>query len=294
MKNLKKKIKPAILTEEEIIKLFKTPYDKNDAWYKKLKNADDETVKKMIRFMRVYPNERNIDNLIHSFTLAETSDEDFVDEARWVKNHSKGQILEIKRMINNVGFELKTKKGSMKIVKAYEYFTELSKFMPLMDQEKRDGKCHWHAMEFSTLLSIAGIENEVVSAYVYEYAKKQEYSHSWVEFRSDIGNDLVFDGNRGVIMTRDGYYQIKHPHDIYRISHKDIVCEQTIIKQLSKIAKSWANKLYFHDREMALRVYEQYYGKPFVPKNYEECINNPSIICVLDDKNKENKFQPEK
>jgi len=45
---MKSRKKHAILSEEEIIKLFQVPYDKNSAWYDALKNADDKTFDKMI------------------------------------------------------------------------------------------------------------------------------------------------------------------------------------------------------------------------------------------------------
>ena len=44
---------------------------------------------------------------------------------------------------------------------------------------------------------------------------------------------------------------------------------------------------------MALRVYQQYFGKPFIPKNYDDCIENQSYIIELDDINKIEESQPE-
>ena len=293
MKSMYKRKQRAILSEEEIIKLFQVPYVKNSEWHDQLINADDKTFDKMIRFVRIYPNNDRIDGLIDSFTLAETTDEEFVDKARRVKNLSRGQVLEIKRFYGDKGFVITTKQGKMTVIKVYKAYPNVLNFMPTLNSKRRDGKCHFHALEFSTLLTLSGIDNEVVSGYVFEYAKKAEYSHSWVEFKSEKGTPLVFDGNRGAIITRDGYYWLKHPRDISRISARDIICEQTILKQLANVADTWATKLYFHDREMALKVYEQHFGKPFVPKDYDYAIAHPETIIMLDEINKQNQAQPE-
>ena len=294
MKHIEKRKKPAVLTEEQIIKMFKIPYDENSAWFDKLRAADDKNFDKMTRFVKVFPNDDRIDGLIDSFTLKETTDEDFVDKARKVKNLSRGKILEIQRFCGDDGFKIKFKDGDMTVIKAYKYFDCLLNYMPTQNDARRNGKCHFSALTLSTLLTLSGIENEVVSGYVYEYCKKEEYSHSWVEFKSEKGTPLVFDGNRGAIITKDGYYRIKHPRDISKISYKDIICEQTIIHQLEKVAESWATKLYFHNREMALKVYEKHFGKPFVPKDYDYALAHPETIIQLDDINKQNEIQLEK
>jgi len=294
MKNILEKInlrfKPHILTEDEILRLYKIPCDKNDQ-LRQARLSSEKEFKKSTRLKKFYYLDEQIDLFINNFTLANTSDEEFIDMARHINNHSRGKVKQIKRLFGNAGFEITTKDYTMKVIKAYEFFSNLLEPMPDLDKQERDGGCHYHAYQFSTLLALMDIPNEVVSGYIYEGFKDETYSHSWVEFKSEKGTDLVFDGNRGAIITKDGYYKIKHPKNLSRISHKDIVCEQTILHGLENIADGWANKLWFHDREMALKVYENYYGKKFVPKDYEECMKNPAIIVKLDDINKAKELQ---
>lgn len=285
-KKYKKIEKSKVMTLNEVIDRFKIPYERVEVEHEKINNSSELSffIKRKLSIFH-FP-EQAIDHMIDKFTQEEFSDEDFVDMSRNIKRLTHHFIINIKRFLGNKGFEIETKKGSIKVIKAYEYFPKLLDYMPNQNNKRRDRQCHWSAMMLSTLMSLSGIENEVVSGYVYEFSKKEEYSHSWVEFLSENGNPFVFDGNRGAIISKDGYYMIKHPRDISKISHKDIVCEQTIFPIFEKIeGGEWINKLYFHDREMALRVYKDIFGKKFVPKDYEACKQDMSIILELDQEN---------
>lgn len=262
----------SVLTNRQIYDRYKKPDDKYLRLFNLLQ-SNYKLFRLVTKFSEIHWKEESIDTLIKKYTLSSTSQKDLDDYINEVTKNFKDLKIEQTKH----GYSVQLDDKEIRFIKATKMFPMLLNFIPSAESERRRGKCHWLSVRLSLLMSLSGIKNELVSGYIYEIIEDAPYSHTWVEFEDDSGKAVVADLTMGAIINKDGYYAIKHPTNLSRISQQDVVRESKIFEKFDKVANGWANKVYFHDRETALKLYEEYFGELEIIE-YEDFLKYPELI----------------
>lgn len=134
---------------------------------------------------------------------------------------------------NNKVICIRTNFGEIKFSKIGDFFPDMFIDDDIEDIEKRTGKCHAQAINYSEKLKSIGVENDVVTAYRYGDTNRSKYLHSWNEFQID-GKEHVLDYTQNIVMNKAGYYSLNHINEIIsRINSTDIENDKKIYRQIS-------------------------------------------------------------
>lgn len=89
-------------------------------------------------------------------------------------------------------------------------------------------RCHEGTTYLSTqLFNSFGISNDVVTGFLHYYGKKGKFRHSWVEGEYE-GEQVVFDCEQNVIMSKNLYYFLAHAQAVNRISAADFTKDMSL------------------------------------------------------------------
>lgn len=134
---------------------------------------------------KLYVLESQIFSAIQEFTKATMEEE---EKYKMLKS------LEEDDSVDNV--DIKGSLVSIDTKDTHIFLQTLTGFLPFLkydvdiENENRIGQCHTKSMAISQILNFY---NEVVTGYVYGYADKEKYLHSWVETKLSNGSTIVID-----------------------------------------------------------------------------------------------------
>ncbi len=254
------------LTREQVIKLYRIPDDGYANFNERLDTLTESEFKELIKKYPLLRFEKAVEDLINEYTLDGTTHDDFMEMLYKGKRISKEQIKYIEFENKSQVVNIKNNKKTIRFVKIEDYFPNILEKMPELKKEERYGRCHELCIDLSMYMTVAGLKHKVVSGFVTYLFYKVPYIHTWIEFEQDNGKVAVIDPTLGAVVDRDGYYRMKHPKQVCRISNEDIFKEYNIISDLSRMGEEgYFSKAYFMNRERTIAFYEEYFGVKLEP-----------------------------
>ena len=229
--------------------LFENPDNKSEQWENDFINyVKTENTQELLDFIRnteLYEVESEIFSAVAQFTKNTVSNDKKYKLLKSLEDESFVDKVDITDSI----IHIKTKKGVIAVRPLTSFLTFL-KNDPDIETDSRIGKCHEKSMAISQIL---GSSNEVVTGYICGLSNKQKYLHSWVEVKLADNYPVVIDYTINAVMNRDGYYLLKHPKILNRVSNEDIKNDQKYILSFSETVQSINIKEYLVFRDEIMR-----------------------------------------
>ena len=233
--------------------IFMNPDAKSSEWDAKIFEYKDtgrfqELEEHLNSANDLYVIERQIYTAIDSFTLDTSSEK----QKKYLLDTLKTEDFTKSLEYTDSNIKMKTVDGIE--IKA----CKLTKIIPVLKEdenignEKRRGNCHSMSIKISKNM---GIDNDIVTGYIYGFSDKSKYLHSWVEFNYN-DEDLVIDYTLNIIMNKEGYYYIQHAEPLNRISDKSIIEDSKIINKFNKIG-AFNIKEYLVFRDEIMKDFEK-------------------------------------
>ncbi len=244
--------------------------------YKRLKNCGNGFEDRF--FKLVYAQDKLLKDcafVIDVHTIKETDHDNLVSAIRYAKFRNPKKFLMYSQSKNGLN-TIKTTKGDIKFMSVRDYFQEeVVNRVPKLETKAREGQCHWLSLQLSVMMTLNGLENKVVTANVFSRSKLIPYIHTWIEFMQDNGRVAVVDSTMGAVISKEGYEILYPAKDRHEISGRDLLCEGYVLHDLENIEDGWATKLYFMNRPLALKLYEEYFGIKLEPLDFEKVLEDP-------------------
>ena len=111
-----------------------------------------------------------------------------------------------------------TKEGVVKAKILSEVLPQLKEIDSKIQTSERLGNCHQGSLD---ICSILANPHEIVTGYIYGPSDKAKYIHTWIECLIKE-KECVIDYTMNAFMNKEGFYIIKNPEPISRISGQDI------------------------------------------------------------------------
>jgi len=164
---------------------------------------------------KLYLPQHEISKFINEFTENKYSYEqkyEFMNHLKkWDKFVNDVEITENKVVIDTIDGVVKAKILS-------EVLPQLKEIDPKIQTSERLGKCHQGTLNISSILENP---HEVVTGYIYGPSDKAKYIHTWIECLIKE-KECVIDYTMNAFMNKEGFYIIKNPEPLSRISSKNI------------------------------------------------------------------------
>lgn len=172
---------------------------------------------------KLYIREYRILYCISQFTKQNISNEEIIES---LKNYVKSIEIVQDEKSNSSEIIIKTEQDEIKV-------NILSKSLPMIEgiekaeTDERLGKCIKKSYEISKKL---GIDNKIVTGYIYGMSDKAKYLHSWIETKLN-GEEVVIDYTINAIISKRAYYKLQHAEPLSKISNKDVLNDEKYLKK---------------------------------------------------------------
>ncbi len=171
--------------------------------------------------------EYNILKAIEIFTNDNISFTDKVDLFMQLK--CKHQYIQnVKIFPENIFIQ--TQNMNINVIKFSKLFCSLQKMLDEINSNNRYHECHQSS--FIICLDLPeNINSTLVTGYIYSFANKCKFLHSWVEIDME-GKQFALDYTINAACNIEGYYYLRHAEVLQKITSSDVKSDHNIFRKI--------------------------------------------------------------